>query len=159
MMWLCRCGCCCWWCCWCQWLCWSFAWSPQKKQNTCSSFCDARVLLRGTKELVHKNPGKINLWHIAAFRSCTSSRRVGWWLLGDELLGMDGGRYLKLDDFKDQDDDFLSPKRTMRDFESGMGTTWVIRLSEEIGENGLILMLTVIDFSGRFGDFKLKWRL
>ncbi|XP_030210963.1 ankyrin-1 isoform X2 [Gadus morhua] len=42
---------------------------------------------------------------------------------GDELLGMDGGRYLKLDDFKDQDDDFLSPKRTMRDFESGMGTT------------------------------------
>ncbi|KAK5851843.1 hypothetical protein PBY51_023364 [Eleginops maclovinus] len=43
--------------------------------------------------------------------------------LGDELLGMDGGRYLKLDDFKDQDDDFLSPKKTLRDFESGMGTT------------------------------------
>ena len=34
---------------------------PKKKKNTCSSFCDARVVLRGTKELVHKNPGKINL--------------------------------------------------------------------------------------------------
>ncbi|XP_067278905.1 ankyrin-1 isoform X1 [Pseudorasbora parva] len=43
--------------------------------------------------------------------------------LGDELLGMDGARYLKLDDLKDQDDDFLSPKKTLRDFESGMGTT------------------------------------
>ncbi|XP_027134393.1 ankyrin-1 isoform X5 [Larimichthys crocea] len=43
--------------------------------------------------------------------------------LGDELLGMDGARYLKLDDFKDQDDDFLSPKKTLRDFEGGMGTT------------------------------------
>ncbi|XP_034085165.1 ankyrin-1 isoform X7 [Gymnodraco acuticeps] len=42
---------------------------------------------------------------------------------GDELLGMDGGRYLKLDDFKDQDDDFLSPKKTFRDFEGGMGTS------------------------------------
>lgn len=39
---------------------------------------------------------------------------------------MDGARYLKLDDFKDQDDDFLSPKKTLRDFEGGMGTTWVI---------------------------------
>lgn len=44
-------------------------------------------------------------------------------LTGDELLGMDGARYLKLDDFKDQDDDFLSPKKTLRDFEGGMGTT------------------------------------
>lgn len=44
-------------------------------------------------------------------------------LIGDELLGMDGARYLKLDDFKDQDDDFLSPKKTLRDFEGGMGTT------------------------------------
>ncbi|XP_068508945.1 ankyrin-1 isoform X4 [Syngnathus scovelli] len=43
--------------------------------------------------------------------------------LGDELLGMDGARYLKLDDFKDQDDDFLSPKKTLRDFEGGVGTT------------------------------------
>eukprot|EP00064_Thunnus_orientalis_P014646 superscaffoldBa00002573_g14693 len=42
---------------------------------------------------------------------------------GDELLGMDGARYLKLDDFKDQDDDFLSPKKTLRDFEGGTGTT------------------------------------
>lgn len=48
-----------------------------------------------------------------------------FWLSGDELLGMDGARYLKLDDFKDQDDDFLSPKKTLRDFEGGMGTTWV----------------------------------
>lgn len=45
--------------------------------------------------------------------------------VGDELLGMDGGRYLKLDDFKDQDDDFLSPKKTLRDFEGGVGTTYV----------------------------------
>ncbi|XP_048115082.1 ankyrin-1 isoform X3 [Alosa alosa] len=42
---------------------------------------------------------------------------------GDELLGMDGARCLKLDDLKDQDDDFLSPKKTLRDFESGLGTT------------------------------------
>lgn len=42
---------------------------------------------------------------------------------GDELLGMDGARYLKLDDFKDQDDDFLSPKKSLREFEGGMGTT------------------------------------
>eukprot|EP00063_Salmo_salar_P015279 XP_013990114.1 PREDICTED: ankyrin-1-like isoform X5 [Salmo salar] len=42
---------------------------------------------------------------------------------GDELLGMDGARYLKLDDLKDQDDDFLSPKKTLRDFEGGLGTT------------------------------------
>lgn len=40
---------------------------------------------------------------------------------------MDGGRYLKLDDFKDQDDDFLSPKKTLRDFEGGVGTTYVCR--------------------------------
>uniref|UniRef100_A0A665X9M5 Ankyrin 1, erythrocytic b n=1 Tax=Echeneis naucrates TaxID=173247 RepID=A0A665X9M5_ECHNA len=39
---------------------------------------------------------------------------------GDELLGMDGARYLKLDDFKDQDDDFLSPKKTLRDFEDSL---------------------------------------
>lgn len=38
---------------------------------------------------------------------------------------MDGGRYLKLDDFKDQDEDFLSPKKTLRDFEGGVGTTYV----------------------------------
>nr|XP_054600849.1 ankyrin-1 isoform X3 [Nothobranchius furzeri] len=43
--------------------------------------------------------------------------------LGDELLGLDGARYLKLDDFKDQDDDFLSPKKTLRDFDGGTGTT------------------------------------
>ncbi|XP_036833095.1 ankyrin-1 isoform X2 [Oncorhynchus mykiss] len=43
--------------------------------------------------------------------------------LGDELLGMDGARHLKLDDLKDQDDEFLSPKKTLRDFEGGLGTT------------------------------------
>ncbi|XP_062867659.1 ankyrin-1 isoform X2 [Trichomycterus rosablanca] len=42
---------------------------------------------------------------------------------GDELLGMDGARYLKLDDLKDQDEDFLSPKKSLREFESGMGMT------------------------------------
>lgn len=36
---------------------------------------------------------------------------------------MDGARYLKLDDLKDQDEDFLSPKKSLREFESGMGTT------------------------------------
>ncbi|XP_029109058.1 ankyrin-1-like [Scleropages formosus] len=41
----------------------------------------------------------------------------------DELMGLEGARYLKLDDLKDQDEDFLSPKKTLRDFESGMGTT------------------------------------
>ncbi|CDQ64130.1 unnamed protein product [Oncorhynchus mykiss] len=41
----------------------------------------------------------------------------------DELLGMDGARHLKLDDLKDQDDEFLSPKKTLRDFEGGLGTT------------------------------------
>ncbi|XP_035382909.1 ankyrin-1 isoform X1 [Electrophorus electricus] len=43
--------------------------------------------------------------------------------LGDELLGMDAARYLKLDDLKDQDDDFLSPKKSLREFEGGLGTT------------------------------------
>lgn len=47
------------------------------------------------------------------------------YVTGDELLGLDGGRYLKLDDLKDQDDDFLSPKKTLRDFEGGVGTTYV----------------------------------
>uniref|UniRef100_A0A8C8CPW2 Ankyrin 1, erythrocytic b n=1 Tax=Oncorhynchus tshawytscha TaxID=74940 RepID=A0A8C8CPW2_ONCTS len=44
-------------------------------------------------------------------------------ILSDELLGMDGARHLKLDDLKDQDDEFLSPKKTLRDFEGGLGTT------------------------------------
>ncbi|CAB1318604.1 unnamed protein product, partial [Coregonus sp. 'balchen'] len=33
------------------------------------------------------------------------------------------GRTVSLDDLKDQDDDFLSPKKTLRDFEGGLGTT------------------------------------
>ncbi|XP_061119227.1 ankyrin-1-like isoform X1 [Conger conger] len=43
--------------------------------------------------------------------------------IGEELLGMEGGKYLKLDDLKDQDEDFLSPKKTLREFEGGLGTT------------------------------------
>ena len=95
---------------------------PPKKTLE-AAFVTSGVLLRGTKELVHRSPGKIVTDSSLCFFLLPDSPRVGWSLLGDELLGMDGGRYLKLDDFKDQDDDFLSPKRTMRDFESGMGTT------------------------------------
>ncbi|XP_066570422.1 ankyrin-1a isoform X3 [Amia ocellicauda] len=40
---------------------------------------------------------------------------------GEELLGVEGAKYLKLDDLKDQDEDFLSPKKSL-DFESGLGT-------------------------------------
>ncbi|KAJ8286759.1 hypothetical protein GJAV_G00042960 [Gymnothorax javanicus] len=43
--------------------------------------------------------------------------------IGEELLGMEGAKYLKMDDLKDQDEDFLSPKKTLREFESGLGTT------------------------------------
>ncbi|XP_058864393.1 ankyrin-1-like isoform X3 [Acipenser ruthenus] len=32
---------------------------------------------------------------------------------GEELLGGDGAKYMQLDDLKDQDDDFLSPKKTV----------------------------------------------
>ncbi|MGH0179506.1 UNVERIFIED_CONTAM: hypothetical protein FKN15_001612 [Acipenser sinensis] len=32
---------------------------------------------------------------------------------GEELLGGDGAKYMQLDDLKDQDDDFLSPKKTL----------------------------------------------
>ncbi|MBN3296933.1 ANK1 protein, partial [Amia calva] len=39
----------------------------------------------------------------------------------EELLGVEGAKYLKLDDLKDQDEDFLSPKKSL-DFESGLGT-------------------------------------
>ncbi|XP_048875819.1 ankyrin-1-like isoform X2 [Brienomyrus brachyistius] len=42
---------------------------------------------------------------------------------GDELPCLEGARCLKLDDLKDQDEDFLSPKKSLRDFESGQGTT------------------------------------
>ncbi|KAJ8263467.1 hypothetical protein COCON_G00159240 [Conger conger] len=41
--------------------------------------------------------------------------------LGEELLGVEGSRYVKTDDLKDHDDDFLSPKKSL-DYESGLGT-------------------------------------
>ncbi|XP_035234414.1 ankyrin-1-like isoform X5 [Anguilla anguilla] len=41
--------------------------------------------------------------------------------LGEELLGVEGTRYVKMDDLKDHDDDFLSPKKSL-DYESGLGT-------------------------------------
>ncbi|XP_059193246.1 ankyrin-1a isoform X17 [Centropristis striata] len=41
--------------------------------------------------------------------------------LGEELLGTDGARYMKMDDMKDHDDDFLSPKKSL-EYERGLGT-------------------------------------
>ncbi|KAM6965511.1 ankyrin-1-like [Aplochiton taeniatus] len=40
--------------------------------------------------------------------------------IGDELLGTEGARYMKMDDLKDHDDDFLSPKKSM-EYERGLG--------------------------------------
>ncbi|MGH0181415.1 UNVERIFIED_CONTAM: hypothetical protein FKN15_006501 [Acipenser sinensis] len=40
---------------------------------------------------------------------------------GEELLGGDGAKYMQLDDLKDQDDDFLSPKKTL-ELESRLAT-------------------------------------
>ncbi|XP_072244011.1 ankyrin-1a isoform X14 [Leuresthes tenuis] len=41
--------------------------------------------------------------------------------LGEELLGTEGARYMKMDDMKDHDDDFLSPKKSL-EYERGLGT-------------------------------------
>ncbi|XP_075882083.1 ankyrin-1-like [Nelusetta ayraudi] len=41
--------------------------------------------------------------------------------LGEELLGTEGARYMKMDDMKDHDDDFLSPKKSLA-YERGLGT-------------------------------------
>ncbi|XP_069038364.1 ankyrin-1a isoform X8 [Lepisosteus oculatus] len=41
--------------------------------------------------------------------------------LGEELMGVEGAKYLKLDELKDQDEDFLSPKKSL-EYESGLGT-------------------------------------
>ncbi|XP_071012794.1 ankyrin-1-like isoform X18 [Oncorhynchus clarkii lewisi] len=35
---------------------------------------------------------------------------------GEELLGTEGARYMKMDDLKDHDDDFLSPKKSMDNY-------------------------------------------
>lgn len=40
---------------------------------------------------------------------------------GEELLGTEGARYMKMDDLKDHDDDFLSPKKSLV-YERGLGT-------------------------------------
>nr|XP_040052427.1 ankyrin-1a isoform X4 [Gasterosteus aculeatus aculeatus] len=40
---------------------------------------------------------------------------------GEELLGTEGARYMKMDDLKDHDDDFLSPKKSL-EYERGLGT-------------------------------------
>ncbi|KAF7200299.1 transcript variant X6, partial [Nothobranchius furzeri] len=40
---------------------------------------------------------------------------------GEELLGTGGARYMKMDDMKDHDDDFLSPKKSL-EYERGLGT-------------------------------------
>ncbi|XP_033946881.1 ankyrin-1a isoform X4 [Pseudochaenichthys georgianus] len=36
--------------------------------------------------------------------------------LGEELLGTEGARYMKMDDMKDHDDDFLSPKKSLENY-------------------------------------------
>ncbi|XP_036791844.1 ankyrin-1 isoform X14 [Oncorhynchus mykiss] len=36
--------------------------------------------------------------------------------MGEELLGTEGARYMKMDDLKDHDDDFLSPKKSMDNY-------------------------------------------
>uniref|UniRef100_A0A6Q2YV73 Ankyrin-1-like n=1 Tax=Esox lucius TaxID=8010 RepID=A0A6Q2YV73_ESOLU len=36
--------------------------------------------------------------------------------IGEELLGTEGARYMKMDDLKDHDDDFLSPKKSMDNY-------------------------------------------
>uniref|UniRef100_A0A8C7M8I1 Ankyrin 1 n=1 Tax=Oncorhynchus kisutch TaxID=8019 RepID=A0A8C7M8I1_ONCKI len=41
----------------------------------------------------------------------------------DEILDVSEDEGRLLDDLKDQDDEFLSPKKTLRDFEGGLGTT------------------------------------
>ncbi|MEQ2298838.1 Ankyrin-1, partial [Ameca splendens] len=41
--------------------------------------------------------------------------------LGEELLGTEEARYMKMDDMKDHDDDFLSPKKSL-EYERGLGT-------------------------------------
>ncbi|XP_078809122.1 ankyrin-1a isoform X30 [Oryzias latipes] len=41
--------------------------------------------------------------------------------LGEELLGTEGARYMKMDDMKDHDADFLSPKKSL-EYERGLGT-------------------------------------
>lgn len=40
---------------------------------------------------------------------------------GEELLGTEGARYMKMDDMKDHDADFLSPKKSL-EYERGLGT-------------------------------------
>ncbi|KAL6114165.1 ank1 [Pungitius sinensis] len=35
---------------------------------------------------------------------------------GEELLGTEGARYMKMDDLKDHDDDFLSPKKSLENY-------------------------------------------
>lgn len=35
---------------------------------------------------------------------------------GEELLGTEGARYMKMDDMKDHDDDFLSPKKSLENY-------------------------------------------
>ncbi|XP_069038331.1 ankyrin-1a isoform X3 [Lepisosteus oculatus] len=36
--------------------------------------------------------------------------------LGEELMGVEGAKYLKLDELKDQDEDFLSPKKSLETY-------------------------------------------
>ncbi|XP_067377276.1 ankyrin-1a isoform X4 [Channa argus] len=40
---------------------------------------------------------------------------------GEELMGTEGARYMKIDDMKDHDDDFLFPKKSL-EYDRGLGT-------------------------------------
>uniref|UniRef100_A0A3Q1FJ89 Ankyrin 1 n=1 Tax=Acanthochromis polyacanthus TaxID=80966 RepID=A0A3Q1FJ89_9TELE len=57
---------------------------------------------------------------------------------GEELLGTEGARYMKMDDMKDHDDDFLSPKKSL-EYERGLGTQHTpLPLPKEYDEDSLI---------------------
>uniref|UniRef100_A0A8C2ZP38 Ankyrin 1 n=1 Tax=Cyclopterus lumpus TaxID=8103 RepID=A0A8C2ZP38_CYCLU len=56
----------------------------------------------------------------------------------EELLGTEGARYMKMDDMKDHDDDFLSPKKSL-EYERGLGTQHTpLPLPKEYDEDSLI---------------------
>uniref|UniRef100_G3P0S5 Ankyrin 1, erythrocytic a n=1 Tax=Gasterosteus aculeatus aculeatus TaxID=481459 RepID=G3P0S5_GASAC len=46
---------------------------------------------------------------------------------GEELLGTEGARYMKMDDLKDHDDDFLSPKKSL-EYERGVASANVVNI-------------------------------
>uniref|UniRef100_W5NDP9 Ankyrin-1 n=1 Tax=Lepisosteus oculatus TaxID=7918 RepID=W5NDP9_LEPOC len=65
---------------------------------------------------------------------------------GEELMGVEGAKYLKLDELKDQDEDFLSPKKSL-EYESGLGTASIPRVSCDALLRGAVVLsvLAVLD--------------